>query len=42
MFLSKIETRNRCRELLDDFSGELSFRWDKGFDSLLAEFSSDR
>ena len=39
MYLSKPDLKEACKELLSDFDGVLSWKWDKNFEALLAEFS---
>jgi hypothetical protein len=42
MYLKKSEIKVLCTELLDDFEPALSWKWDSGFNSLVAEFSANR
>ncbi len=42
MYLGKVETRQLCKELIDDSESLLSWKWDGGFKALLAEFSTDK
>lgn len=35
--LSKSDLKERCRGLLDDFNGVISWKWDNNFNALLAE-----
>ena len=42
MYLNKSEIKELCKELLDDFDRVLSWKWDSGFNALVAEFSTAR
>ncbi len=42
MSLNKAQIKELCKELLDDFEPVLSWKWDRGFNALVAEFSTDR
>ena len=39
MYLNESDLKEACKELLSDFDGVLSWKWDKNFEALLAEFS---
>ena len=40
MHLNKSDLKEACKALLSDFDGVLSWKWDKDFEALLAEFSA--
>ena len=42
MYLNKTQIKELCKELLDDFERVLSWKWDSGFNALVAEFSTDK
>jgi hypothetical protein len=42
MYLNKTQIKDLCKELLDDFESVLSWKWDSGFNALVAEFSTDK
>lgn len=42
MYLNKNEIKALCKELLEDFEQVLSWKWDGGFNALIAEFSTDK
>ena len=41
MHLNKSDLKEVCGELLADFDGVLSWKWDKNFGAFLAEFSAE-
>jgi len=41
MYLNKSDLKKACAELLADFNGVLSWKWDKNFGAFLAEFSAE-
>ncbi len=38
MNMNKSDLKNKCQELLNEFDGVLSWKWDSRFNALLAEF----
>ncbi len=42
MYLNKAATKELCKELLDDFDQVLSWKWDNGFNALIAEFPTEK
>jgi hypothetical protein len=42
MHLNISEMKELCKELLDDCERVLSWKWDSGFNSLVAEFATDK
>jgi len=42
MYLNKADIKELCKELLEDFERVLSWKWDSGFNALVAEFSTDK
>ncbi len=42
MYLDKAQIKDLCKELLNDFERVLSWKWDSGFNALVAEFSTDK
>jgi hypothetical protein len=41
MYLNKSDLKVACGELLADFDGVLSWKWDKNFGAFMAEFSAE-
>lgn len=41
MYLNKSDLKEACGELLADFDGVLSWKWDKNFGAFMAEFSAE-